>query len=79
MSHALRTLITAWCVPRMNCHRIHATAFVGNAASVGVFTKTGFKHAGDIEDVVRLPEGRGSSLRSLHTMEWIHEEGTEQN
>jgi len=70
MTTTLRTLIEAWYIPRMNCHKIQATTFVGNVASLGVLTKAGFKHTGDMEDAVRLPEGRGRILKSLHILKW---------
>lgn len=74
MSTTLRTLIEAWYIPRMNCHKIQATAFVGNVASLGVFTKVGFKHTGNMEDAVRLPEGRGRILKSLYILTWVRAE-----
>lgn len=70
MSAALRTLIDVWAVPRMNVHRIHATAFIGNEASLGVFLKAGFERKEDVLDVVRLSEGRGGQLMSVHAVEW---------
>lgn len=69
MSAVLNTVLASWAIPRMNCRRIVATAFIGNVASVGVFKKAGFKHTRDQKDAARLPEGRGGHLRDLHIME----------
>ena len=72
MSAAVRMLIDNWAVPRMNCQRIITSAMLGNVASVGVFKKLGFKHVRDVENAIRLPEGRGGHLKSLHLMEWTY-------
>jgi len=72
MSAALRVLIDKWAVPRMNCQIILTSAMLGNVGSVGVFKKVGFKHLRDVEDAIRLPEGRGGHLRSVHVMEWTY-------
>ncbi|KAG8830863.1 hypothetical protein FRC18_007475 [Serendipita sp. 400] len=71
MSTALRTIIDKWAIPRMNCQRITATAFVGNVASVGVFKKVGFEHVRDVSDAMNLPSGRGGHLMSVHLLEWV--------
>jgi RimJ/RimL family protein N-acetyltransferase len=65
-------LIDNWAVPRMNCRRIITTVMLGNTASFGVFKKVGFKHTGDVEDAIRLPDGRGGHLKGLHLMEWTY-------
>lgn len=70
MTAAIRVLIDVWAIPRMNCKRINATAFLGNVASVGVFSKLRFQMVGDQADAVRLPEGRGGQLVGLHIMRW---------
>ncbi|KAG8860401.1 hypothetical protein FRB91_003435 [Serendipita sp. 411] len=71
MSTALRTIIDKWAIPRMNCQRITATAFVGNVASVGVFKKVRFEHVRDVSDAMNLPSGRGGHLMSVHLLEWV--------
>jgi RimJ/RimL family protein N-acetyltransferase len=72
MSTAVRMLIDKWAVPRMNCQRIVTSAMLNNTASVGVFKKLGFKHVRDVENAIRLPEGRGGHLKNLHVMEWTY-------
>ncbi|PCH34023.1 hypothetical protein WOLCODRAFT_94664 [Wolfiporia cocos MD-104 SS10] len=42
MSTALKTLLTAWAIPRMGVRRIRAETFRGNVGSVRVFEKNGF-------------------------------------
>ncbi|KAG8832674.1 hypothetical protein FRC17_000893 [Serendipita sp. 399] len=70
MSTTLRTLINEWAIPRMNCKKISATAFVGNAASIGVFKKVGFEHVGDMTKALTLPPSRGGHSMGVHLLEW---------
>lgn len=70
MSTAIRTIIESWAVPRMNCKRISANAFIGNEASLGVFLKCGFKLIKETEKMVATPPSRGGELRGLYIMVW---------
>jgi len=69
MSLALRTLMSEWMVPRVNCHNITGTALIGNRASSKVLLNNGFVQMEDIPEWAPIPEGRGGKM-GLHIFRW---------
>ncbi|KAH7102118.1 acyl-CoA N-acyltransferase [Auriculariales sp. MPI-PUGE-AT-0066] len=70
MPAVLGALMQTWAIPRLGMKQVLACAFVGNRASIRVFEKNGFKHIGDVPDLVPMPESKGGGMRSVHVVEW---------
>lgn len=71
MSLALNTLISEWMIPRMNCHDITGTTFIGNRASGKVLLNNGFiQMVKDIPEWAPIPEARGGGKMGLHIFRW---------
>lgn len=72
MSLVVSTLINTWMIPRMNCHRIASSVFIGNHASTKVLLNNGFVQQEDVPDWASIPEGRGGGKMGLHVLRWSH-------
>lgn len=70
MTAAVHALIHGWMVPRMGVKHISVNMTKGNAPSVRVFEKNGFKLIGTTIDCKEMPEERGGGKYGLHVMEW---------
>jgi RimJ/RimL family protein N-acetyltransferase len=77
MRLVISTLINDWMIPRMNCHRIAGTVFIGNRASEKVLLNNGFVQQEDAPDWERIPEGRGGGTVGLHVYRWSLPESRE--
>jgi len=72
MSAVVKALVEQWAVPRMNARDIRPTTFVGNDASVRVFTKNGFVLTGVVRDAVTV-RARGefpAGNQSINVLEY---------
>ncbi|KAH7102119.1 acyl-CoA N-acyltransferase, partial [Auriculariales sp. MPI-PUGE-AT-0066] len=74
MPAVLGALMQSWAIPRLSMGKMLACVFVGNRASIRVFEKNGFKHIGDVPDLISMPESKGGGMRSVHVVEWRSKE-----
>jgi hypothetical protein len=71
MSLAFKTLISEWMIPRVNCHHITGTTFIGNRASGKVLLNNEFVQLEkDVPDWAPIPEERGGGKMGLHVFRW---------
>ena len=68
MSAVVGTIINQWMVPHMNAHEIRTETIEGNAGSVRVFEKNGFKLLETVK-VDRVGPGCGR-IERVHVLEW---------
>lgn len=66
MTDATETLLWQWAVPRMGVHRVFATTFRGNIASMKVLQKNGFVLTKSLESYLEV---RGK-MRDFQLLEW---------
>ena len=73
MSHAVRTLLEAWVVPRMGARQIRVETSIGNYGSIRVLEKLGFR----IVDTVRRRKATsaGELIARFHVLCWHLSEG----
>ncbi|KAH8704984.1 hypothetical protein BGW36DRAFT_421564 [Talaromyces proteolyticus] len=71
MAIVVQTVLSEWAIPRMNLRVLMGSAFVGNAGSVAVMRKCGFKELQTIEKgSVLLAESRGGGKRDIVVLRW---------
>ncbi|KAJ7597310.1 acyl-CoA N-acyltransferase [Mycena floridula] len=66
MPDALDTLLHSWSIPRMAVKKMIGTVFTGNAGSVRVLEKVGFKLRETIENYSVVK----SVMRGMHVLDW---------
>ncbi|KAL5523872.1 hypothetical protein ACEPAG_8045 [Sanghuangporus baumii] len=70
MTAAVRTIIHDWAVPQMNAHTIYGSTYSGNAASVRVFLKNGFKEFDFVDNCVKIRKSKGGGKAGVHFLVW---------
>ena len=71
MTAAVRTVMHEWMIPRMGAQRVSVNTMKGNAASMRVFEKNGFKLVDTTTDCKEMPESKGGGKYGLYVMEWV--------
>lgn len=70
MTHAMRTVLQDWGVPRMNIKLLKASAFVENKGSLSVFEKNNFEIVCTLKDWTPMSDSRGGGTKSLVLVSW---------
>ncbi|KAL5528335.1 hypothetical protein ACEPAF_7471 [Sanghuangporus sanghuang] len=70
MTAAVRMIIHDWAVPRTNAHTIYGSTYSGNAASVKVFLKNGFKEFDFVDNCVDIRKSKGGGKAGVHFLVW---------